>query len=121
MIRVLLVDDHRLVRASLRSVLDGADGVEVAGEAASGEEALAAVERLEPQLVLCDVRMPGLDGIELARQARRRYPGLNVLLVTAYVQDALGATDLDGTGIQVLSKPFNLNELIRRVETFLPQ
>ena len=56
-----------------------------------------------------------------ARQARRRYPGLSVLLVTAYVQDALGATDLGGAGINVLSKPFNLSELIDWVETCLPQ
>ena len=54
-----------------------------------------------------------------ARIARRRYPELSVLLVTAYVQDALGATDLDGVGLNVLSKPFNLSELIDRVETCL--
>ena len=86
----------------------------------NGTDALDRVSAERFDLLLTDIRMPGLDGLELARQARVNNPALGVLLVTAYAQDALGATDLDGTRTDVLSKPFNLNELIDRVATILP-
>ena len=86
----------------------------------NGIDALDRVSAERFDLLLTDIRMPGLDGIELARQALEKNPALGVLLVTAYAQDALGATDLDGTRTDVLSKPFNLNELIYRVATILP-
>jgi CheY-like chemotaxis protein len=117
--QILIVEDDEAMREFLcQAISRSGYYVEAVPD---GAEALRRVEESHFDLLLTDIRMPGLDGLELARQARRRYPGLNVLLVTAYVQDALGATDLEGAGIEVLSKPFNLNELIDRVETFLPQ
>ncbi len=86
----------------------------------NGTDALDRVTAEPFDLLLTDIRMPGLDGLELARKARVTNPALGVLLVTAYAQDALGATDLDGTCTDVLSKPFNLKELIDRVSTILP-
>ena len=119
MARILLAEDDDSLRAFLTTSLTRA-GHDVAGYG-DGDSAWEALEHSSFDLLLTDIRMPGLDGIELARQARRRYPHLSVLLVTAYAQDALGAPDLGGAGIGVLSKPFNLNELIDRVETCLPQ
>ena len=73
-VRVLTVDDQAVFRGIAREVIDATPGFESVGEAASGEEALAAVDRLDPQLVLLDVRMPGLDGIEVARRLRATHP-----------------------------------------------
>ena len=71
-VRVLTVDDQAVFRGIAREVIDATPGFEAVGEAASGEEALAAVARLDPQLVLLDVRMPGLDGVDVALTASRR-------------------------------------------------
>jgi DNA-binding NarL/FixJ family response regulator len=81
-IRVLTVDDQPLFRGIARDVIEATPGFECAGEAASGEEALEAVERLAPQLVLVDVRMPGMDGIEVARRLASDHPETVVVLVS---------------------------------------
>lgn len=65
-IKVLIVDDNAVVRMGLRNVLDAQDGIEVVGEAADGNEGVTLNERLDPDVVLCDVRMPGLDGVGAA-------------------------------------------------------
>lgn len=69
--RVLLADDHALVRAGIRSLLGTVEGIEVVGEAGDGHEALAMIERLEPQVVLMDVMMPGLNGLEVAARVAK--------------------------------------------------
>jgi DNA-binding NarL/FixJ family response regulator len=87
--RVLIVDDHPVVRSGLRALLDGADGVEVVGAAASGEEALEAVERTHPDVVLCDLRLgPGLDGVGVTSALRARPGGPAVLILTTYDNDS---------------------------------
>ena len=80
--RVLTVDDQAVFRGIAREVIDATPGFESVGEAASGEEALAAVDRLEPELVLLDVRMPGLDGIEVARRLRATHPDTLLVLIS---------------------------------------
>ena len=80
--RVLTVDDQEVFRRVAEDVIAATPGFVVAGEAASGQDALEAVERLAPQLVLCDVRMPGLDGIEVARQLAATHPETVVVLIT---------------------------------------
>jgi two-component system cell cycle response regulator CpdR len=117
--QILIVEDDEAMREFLCQAISRFGYYVEAVE--DGTEALRRVEESHFDLLLTDIRMPGLDGIELARQARRRYPGLSVLLVTAYLQDALGAPELTEAGIGVLSKPFNLDELIDRVEASLPQ
>jgi DNA-binding response OmpR family regulator len=86
----------------------------------NGSEALSRIEAEPFDLLLTDIRMPGLDGLELVRKVREHNPKLGILLVTAFAQDALGVEHLDGTRTDVLSKPFNLNELLDRVGTILP-
>ena len=81
-VRVLTVDDQPMFRGVARDVIEATPGFESVGEAASGDEAILAVERLAPHLVLLDVRMPGLDGIEVARRLHSTHPETLVVLIS---------------------------------------
>lgn len=87
-IRVLLADDHPLVRAGLHALLADAPEIELVGEAADGHEVLALVNMLRPDVVLMDLRMPGLDGATATARLRRRHPHTNVLVLTTYDTDS---------------------------------
>jgi DNA-binding NarL/FixJ family response regulator len=82
LVRVLTVDDQERFRCVARDVIDATPGFELAGEAENGEEGLLAVDRLAPELVLCDVRMPGIDGIEVARRLHASHPETLVVLIS---------------------------------------
>jgi two-component system, NarL family, invasion response regulator UvrY len=81
-VRVVTVDDQRVFRTAARALIDSTPGFVLAGEATSGRDSLDAVDALDPDLVLLDVRMPGLDGIETARRLTAAHPDLVVILVT---------------------------------------
>ena len=80
--RVMTVDDQEVFRSAARAVVEATPGFESAGEPSSGEEALALVDEASPELVLVDVRMPGMDGVETARALSVRDPNLIVVLVS---------------------------------------
>jgi DNA-binding NarL/FixJ family response regulator len=95
-IRVLICDDQDLVRDGLRTILSTAAGIEVVGEAADGAEAVTMVESLSPDVVLMDLKMPGVGGITATRQITDRHEGVRVLVLTTYdapewVDDAIRA------------------------------
>lgn len=95
-VRLFLVDDHPLVRDGLRARLDPLPGLEIVGEAGSAAEALALIERLQPDLVLADVGMKDMNGIELAALLQQRQPAVRVVMLSMfdnpeYVQQALSA------------------------------
>jgi DNA-binding NarL/FixJ family response regulator len=82
--RVVVADDHDLVRAGLRGLLSGERGLEVVGEAANGNEALALCRRLQPDVVMMDVRMPDMDGLAVTRAIKAESPATSVILFTMY-------------------------------------
>jgi DNA-binding NarL/FixJ family response regulator len=86
-LRVLIADDQALVRVGFRLILDTEDGIEVAGEAGDGEAAVAAVRRLRPDVVLMDIRMPGLDGLEATRRIVAGGSGCRVIMLTTFDLD----------------------------------
>ncbi len=83
-LKVLIVDDHRMFREGIRSRLASEADIKVVGEAASAEEALDQVRTTKPSLVVLDVRLPDMSGIELARQLRQEWPSLKILMLTGY-------------------------------------
>ncbi|MGN7765424.1 response regulator [Paenibacillus sp. 22594] len=86
-IKVLLVDDHEMVRIGLAAVLGTEDGIEVVGEAGSGEEGIRLAQEYNPDVVLMDLVMDGMDGIETTRQLLKLYPDCKVIVLTSYLDD----------------------------------
>jgi len=98
-IHVLLVDDHEVVRAGLKALLRGNPEFSIVGEAATGEEAIQEALRTRPELVVLDVRLPDMSGIEVCREIRNALPGTNVLMITSYSDErAVMAALLAGAG-----------------------
>ena len=114
-VRVLTVDDQELFRQVAEDVIAATPGFEAVGEAASGEEALAAVDRLAPQLVLCDVRMPGLDGIEVARRLGATHPETVVVLISIGERADLPAVLQVGDAVPLVRKQDFGPVLLRRL------
>ena len=116
-VRVLLVDDDDLMRAGLRAVLASDESVEVVGEAVDGRDAVGRVDRLEPDVVLMDVRMPRLDGISATREIVRAAPRTRVLMVTTFEDDdyIFGALSAGASGF--LLKRTRPEELIAAIHT----
>lgn len=115
-IRVLLADDHVLLRQALRLLLELHDEIEVVGEVKNGREAVESAERLQPDVILMDMRMPGLNGIEATRQIRKRCPNTRVLIVTGIVEDdqILEALQAGASGYVV--KQSDINELLVAIQ-----
>jgi len=86
-LRVLLADDHALVRAGMRSLLRDIEGVEVVGEAADGGQALALAERERPDVVLLDIAMKGMNGLEAAARFRELHPGIKVIILSMHASE----------------------------------
>ena len=100
MIRVLLVDDHRLVRAGLQSLLDATGDIRVAGTAADGQEALEVAAEVQPDVVLMDLSMPRMGGVEATRRLLADRPGLQVVVLTSFSdqEQVLDAVDAGAVG-----------------------
>jgi DNA-binding NarL/FixJ family response regulator len=94
-VRVLIVDDQALFRGAMSAVVEETDGFVVVGLASSGEESLTAAAKVHPDLVLMDVNLPGIDGIEATRRLTSASPSPVVLLLSTYEEDQF---DLDGCG-----------------------
>ena len=94
-LRLLVVDDHLVVREGLRLLLESDSGFEVAGEAADGAEAVRLAEKLSLDVILMDLRMPGMDGLEAMTRIRARRPDLPIVVLTTFNEDALMAQAIE--------------------------
>jgi len=112
-IRILLVDDHQVVREGLRRMLELEADMTVVGEAADAKEALTQAESLSPEIVLMDIKMAGVDGIELTRQVKAKQPSCNVIMLTLYDEYLPEAIEAGAVGY--LLKDVKRDELVRAI------
>ena len=117
-LQVLVVDDHQLVLEAVRAVLDDDGEVEIVGEALSGTEALAILEREQPDVVLLDLRMPGMSGLECLDEIRERFPAVRVVFLSGSEDDELALEALERGASAFVSKnvePRDLSAVLRQV------
>ncbi len=114
-IRVLIADDHAVVREGLRTFIGLQEDLEVVGEAADGREAVAAAERLRPDVVLMDLVMPHLDGVEAIRRIRERRPSARVIVLTSFIEDTKLFPALHAGAAGYLLKDVEPRELSRAI------
>ena len=118
MIKVLIVDDHALVRMGIRRLLDDVPDIEVVAEAAGGEQALILVKSHNPEVVLLDMKMPGIDGWEVTRRLKKTAPEIKVIAVTALTSEPLPTRILQLGAMGYLTKDSGVEEMaaaIRKV------
>lgn len=115
MTKVLLVDDHRLLRESLRRTLEET-GLEVAGEAADGNEAVRLAAELAPDVVLMDVSMPQLDGVEATRLIRRQMPEVRVVMLTMHAEDDVLTRAMRAGAAGYLVKDCSSGEIVDAIQ-----
>jgi DNA-binding NarL/FixJ family response regulator len=110
-IRVLLADDHTILRAGLRALLGNVSALEIVGEATSGEEALVLVEALRPDVLLCDISMPGLGGLEVAEQVAREFPGTRTIILSMHSEKQYAVRAMQAGAVGYLLKDAGAAEL----------
>jgi DNA-binding NarL/FixJ family response regulator len=115
-ITVLIVDDHEVVREGLRLSLSRAPHIRVIGEASDGESAIVLVERRKPDVVIIDVRMPGMDGLEATKEIMKRVPDASVLIFTAFSERSLLARGLESGAKGYILKEAPHETLLRAIE-----
>jgi len=116
-IRILLVDDQRLMREGLRILLELEPGLEIVGEAGDGQAGLDAYEALQPDVVLMDVRMPGMDGVEATWRLRERWPDARVVILTTFDDDEYVFEGLRAGAMGYLLKDVSGHDLAEAVRT----
>lgn len=124
-VRVLLADDHALVRSGIRSLLQSLDNVEVVGEAGDGDTALKLIEQLAPDIVLMDITMPGLNGLEALPRIRTAFPAVRVIILSMHTNEAYVSKALRSGAVGYLLKDAATIELelalqaVSRGDTYL--
>lgn len=119
MIRVLVVDDHQLVRVGTARLLSDIEGLEVIGLAESGEQAVEMVKDLKPDVVLMDVQMPGIGGLEATRRCLRVDQDLKIIAVTIYDEEPYPSKLLKVGAVGYLTKNASIDEMVRAIKIVL--
>ena len=115
LIRVLVVDDHDLVRTGITRMLADIDGLQVVGQAESGEESLIKARELKPDVVLMDVKMPGIGGLEATRKMMRSHPDIKVVAVTVCEEDPFPTRLLQAGAAGYMTKGAGLAEMVQAI------
>jgi DNA-binding NarL/FixJ family response regulator len=119
-LKVLIADDHPLMLQGIRRALEGSDGIDVVGAARSGEELLALVERRKPDVVLLDLHMPGLGGLECLAEIQRRWPSIKAVVISASEdRDSIDSALLAGASAYILKSvsPVDIASVLRQAST----
>lgn len=114
--RILLVDDHEVVRLGLKALLDHHAQFEVVGEASTAKEALEQVARLHPDIVLMDIRLPGTSGIEACEEVIRQFPETRVVMLTSYAEDEMLFSAIRAGASGYILKQIGSEDLMRALE-----
>jgi NarL family two-component system response regulator LiaR len=114
-IRVMIVDDHAMVRSGLAAFLSVADDFELVAEAENGNQALRLCAELKPDVVLMDLVMPGMDGVQTTRAIRERFPEIRVIALTSFPEDRLVQEVLEAGALSYLLKNVGADELARAI------
>lgn len=117
MINVMLVDDHHLVRSGIRRLLDDVAGIKVIDEADSGEAAIRVLRKKKPDVVLMDVNMPGMGGIEATRKMHRLYPDLKIIAITVYGEEPFPTQLMKAGAVGYLTKGCDAQEMTHAIKT----
>ena len=115
MINVMLVDDHDLVRKGLRRLLDDTSGIKVIAEASDGEQAIRQVRKRKPDVILMDVSMPGIGGLEATRKITQVSPDMKVIAVTIHDDDPFPARLLEAGAAGYITKGCGIDEIIEAI------
>lgn len=116
MIRVLIVDDHELVRTGIKRILEDTRDIRVIAEASTGEDALLQVRTHQPDVVLMDVNMPGIGGLEATRKIIQSHPGLRVIVVTIHVDEPYPTRLLEAGASGYLTKGCAVDEIVDAIQ-----
>ena len=116
-LRLLLADDHAVVRSGTRELLERQPDFHIVGEAADGEEVVRLAHELQPDVVVMDVRMPKMSGVEATRRVKTECPGVNVLVLTAHDDDEYVFALLQAGANGYLLKTAEIDELVRAIRT----
>lgn len=114
--RLLLVDDHEVVRLGLRSLLEHHPQFEVVGEAANSKETMEKIESIRPDIVLLDIRLPGISGIEVCEEITQNYPDVRVIILTSYAEDEMLFSAIRAGASGYVLKQIGGDDLIRAIE-----
>jgi DNA-binding NarL/FixJ family response regulator len=116
-VQILLVDDHAIVREGLRALLEDVPGMRIVGEASNGDEAVEMAARLQPNLVLMDLKMPGLPAPDAIRTIRARNPGIQILMLTSYAEDQQVQKVISAGALGYVLKDVAKSELLKAMST----
>ncbi|WP_425266245.1 response regulator [Alloalcanivorax xenomutans] len=116
MIKVMVVDDHELVRTGISRMLSDQDGIRVIGEAASGEEAVKLARDLEPDVVLMDIKMPGMGGLVATRKMMKQDDGIRIIAVTVCEEEPFPSRVMEAGAAGYMTKGADLEEMVRAIK-----
>ncbi|MFZ4717957.1 MAG: response regulator transcription factor [Ilumatobacteraceae bacterium] len=117
MIKVLVVDDHELVRHGLVMLLESADDVELVGQASDGAEAVSIVDAQQPDVVLMDLSMPGMDGVEATRRISSQHPEVSVVVLSSFSERRMVLEAIDAGAAGYLLKDGGMDDILRAVRS----
>ncbi len=119
MINVMLVDDHDLVRTGIKRLLEDQADITIVGEATSGEQALELVKETDPDVMLMDINMPGIGGLEATRKLLQRQPKLKIIVVTMHEDDLFAQRFLKAGAMGYLTKGAQVDEILQAIKAVM--